>query len=229
MTITGLTVIDPCDINGDGTCDVRDIDVITQRVIDGLATAEQRTALIEDAAPVGFHTYLGDSNLDGRFDEQDLVDAFIVGKYLSDRQAHWADGDWNGDQVFDQEDFVAAFIAGGYLAAPRSAFRMNLIRLDIMASDTVHSSSVERSKARFAIPWLDRQADSDSKSTKHLPKNIAAAIAEDVIAHFRFYDMKDQVVPTPTSIETKPETSMKHTDRTIAIESILQELEGDNI
>ena len=110
-----------CDINGDGTCDAADIDAMSQNVIDGTATNADRNALIESASPDGFNTYLGDSDLNGQFDEQDIVAAFIKGQYLSGNAAGWAAGDWDGNLLFNEQDFVQAFIAGGYLAGPRTA------------------------------------------------------------------------------------------------------------
>ena len=112
---------EPCDLNGDGVCDAQDIDVMTQNVIDGTATKADRDALVESASPEGFNTYIGDSDLNGQFDEQDIVAAFIAGQYLSGGAAGWADGDWDGNLTFDDQDFVAAFIAGGYLQGPRGA------------------------------------------------------------------------------------------------------------
>ena len=111
----------PCDINGDGNCDAADIDAMSQNVIDGTATEADRTALIESASPDGFNTYLGDSDLNGQFDEQDIVTAFIDGKYLSGDAAGWAQGDWDANLQFDEQDFFQAFIAGGYLQGPRGA------------------------------------------------------------------------------------------------------------
>ena len=116
-----IGVVIGCDINGDGVCNANDIDAMTQNVLDGTATKADRTALIESAGPDGFDTYIGDSDLDGVFDEQDFVDVFIEGKYLTGEEAGWAAGDWDGDLDFDEQDFVDAFIAGGYLQAPRGA------------------------------------------------------------------------------------------------------------
>ena len=110
-----------CDVNGDGSCDAADIDAMTQMVLDGSKTLGDRAALIESPEPDGFNTYIGDSDLNGSFDEQDIVAAFISGKYLSGQSAGWSDGDWNGDFLFSEQDFVSAFIAGGYLQPPRGA------------------------------------------------------------------------------------------------------------
>ena len=110
-----------CDVNADGVCDTLDIDVMSQNVLDGLNTSEDRQTLIESPADDGFNTYVGDSNLDGVFNDQDFVSVFIAGKYVTGKTAGWAEGDWDGNLTFNEQDFVAAFIAGGYLQAPRGA------------------------------------------------------------------------------------------------------------
>ena len=115
----GMSAGDPSDINGDGVTDAADIDAISQQVADGTATAADRLALIEGAD--GLNTYVGDSDLNGQFDEQDFVAVFVAGKYLSGDAAGFAEGDWDGSGQFDEQDFVAAFVAGGYLAGPRGA------------------------------------------------------------------------------------------------------------
>ena len=79
-----------------------------------MARTVDRDAWIESSSPDGFNTYIGDSDLNGQFDEQDIVAAFIAGQYLSGGAAGWADGDWDGNLSFDDQDFVAAFISGGY-------------------------------------------------------------------------------------------------------------------
>ena len=112
---------DPSDINGDGVTDAADIDALSQQVLDGTATAADRTALIESPAPNGLNTWVGDSDLNGQFDDQDLVAAFIAGKYITGNEAGWAEGDWDGDGQFTDQDFVAAFVSGGYLQGPRGA------------------------------------------------------------------------------------------------------------
>ena len=56
-----------CDINGDGMCDVNDIDAMTQNVRTGINTPADRVVLIESPSPVGFNMFIGDANLDGEF------------------------------------------------------------------------------------------------------------------------------------------------------------------
>ena len=124
---------EPCDVNSDRSCDTIDIDALTGALIvgdqtevfdtnrDGIVTVEDRMFYIEKV----LNTYLGDSNLDGRFDSQDLVGVFEHGVYEDGLpgNAVWATGDWDGDLDFTSEDMVAVFIAGGYGAKLRPAWR----------------------------------------------------------------------------------------------------------
>ena len=141
------------------------------------------------------------------------VTAFIAGQYLTGQPAGWADGDWNGDQLFDAQDFVAAFIDGGYLAAPRSAVRINLSRVDIADGDLVHSAFVEWSTPSFAIPLFDRPFANHSKSPTDPREYFSDAISQEVIAHFRFHDAADSIVAPSRSIDTKPKSSTNHSGR----------------
>ena len=58
-------------------------------------------------------TSIGDANLDGVFDSEDLVLALQGGKYVVDvgnaKMATWTEGDWNGDMRFDSGDLVFAY------------------------------------------------------------------------------------------------------------------------
>ncbi len=56
----------------------------------------------------------GDSNLDGQFNQLDLVLVLQAGKYLTGQPAGFSDGDWNLDGVFDPQDIVAALQADNY-------------------------------------------------------------------------------------------------------------------
>ena len=84
-------------------------------------TSTERVEIVQNQIEEGINTYIGDSDLKGQYDAQDIVAAFIAGQYLSGGAAGWADGDWDGNLTFDDQDFVAAFIAGGYLQGPRGA------------------------------------------------------------------------------------------------------------
>jgi hypothetical protein len=124
------------DLDGDGHIDAADIDLLCTALregsddgrfdlsADGMVNFDDLEAMIEDILSTTF----GDSNLDGRFNSQDLVAAFQVGEYEDDVPGNstWAEGDWNGDGDFSTSDLVAAFQHGGYSAAARD--ELDLIR-----------------------------------------------------------------------------------------------------
>ena len=100
LELDGRRVSEPrlADIDGDGDQDI----VVTAAFI------LWYERLPNDAAP-------GDANLDGRFDQQDIVQVLQGGKYRTGETATFEEGDWSGDGVFDQLDVVCALQTGGYL------------------------------------------------------------------------------------------------------------------
>jgi hypothetical protein len=81
---------------------------------------------------------VGDADQDYDFDQLDIVQVQVAGKYLTGESATWGEGDWNGtpvmfdtdppvgDGVFNQLDIVAAQQAGLYLTGSYSASRTML-------------------------------------------------------------------------------------------------------
>ena len=75
----------------------------------------------------------GDADQDLDFDQIDLVQVQIAGKYLTGAAATWGDGDWDaapggsvgsppaGNGLFDQLDIIGALNAGIYLTGPYAA------------------------------------------------------------------------------------------------------------
>lgn len=63
----------------------------------------------------------GDANLDGEFNQLDIVQVQQAAKYLTGETATWSEGDWNGDGIFNQLDIVAALATGNYLQGPDAA------------------------------------------------------------------------------------------------------------
>ena len=59
-------------------------------------------------------TWVGDVDLDGLFDRDDLVSIVQTDKYGRDLFATWNEGDWNADGRFNQDDVVLALQDGGY-------------------------------------------------------------------------------------------------------------------
>ena len=77
----------------------------------------------------------GDADQDLDFDQLDLVQVQIAGKYLTGQAANWGEGDWDGapggspgeppvgNGFFDQLDVVAALGADNYLTGPYAAIQ----------------------------------------------------------------------------------------------------------
>ena len=75
----------------------------------------------------------GDADQDFDFDQLELVQVQIAGKYLTGQAATWGEGDWNGapggeqgnpptgDGQFNQLDIIAALGPGHYLTGPYAA------------------------------------------------------------------------------------------------------------
>ena len=115
------------DINGNGSLDTEDIDLLTAEVLantntaamdlngDGAVNQADRSVWVTELR----NTWFGDSNLDGEFNSSDFVAVFTSGKFEQDLDASWAEGDWNGDNRFNSADFVAAFTDGGFELGPR--------------------------------------------------------------------------------------------------------------
>ncbi len=72
---------DNLDFENDGVVDERDLEILVNMV---------------------FRTYLGDANLDGVFDSQDLVLVFQSAEYEDgdNDNSTWSEGDWDGDGDF---------------------------------------------------------------------------------------------------------------------------------
>ncbi|MEZ6117100.1 MAG: PQQ-dependent sugar dehydrogenase [Pirellulaceae bacterium] len=64
-------------------------------------------------------TFIGDANLNGKFNSEDLVIVFAAGEYDDGVAGNstWDEGDWNADGEFDSSDLVFAFQDNGYDAA----------------------------------------------------------------------------------------------------------------
>jgi len=122
-------VANPCDVNGDGVCDVNDIDDLSEAVRNGSVDSRFDTNKdgSVDSADRDFwivdlmNTWSGDSNLDNEFNSTDFVIVFQAESFETGEPATWGTGDWNGDGAFDSSDFVTAFIAGGYEQGQRAA------------------------------------------------------------------------------------------------------------
>ncbi len=112
------------DLDQDGDTDQTDL-LAWQNVgdfnaqIDAIRDVAERIKFVRNYVP----TWMGDSNLDGRFDTNDLVFTFQKGEYedATVGNSRWADGDWNGDYEFNSNDFIVAFQDGGFERGPVGA------------------------------------------------------------------------------------------------------------
>ena len=93
------------DLDGDG-----DLDLV-------LANALGANVLLNDTRRQ-FKLQAGDANMDGRFDQSDIILVLRANKYKTGQPATWAEGDWNGDGQLDQLDIVASLQTGNYLQGP---------------------------------------------------------------------------------------------------------------
>ena len=117
------------DLNHDGQLEQGDVDILTRNIHAGATnltldmnsddnvSADDMTAWIRTIK----NTWIGDANLDGRFDSIDLVKVLQASKYETGDIAGWHEGDWNTDQYFNKDDIVLALQDGGYQTGTRAA------------------------------------------------------------------------------------------------------------
>lgn len=128
ITSVVIHVIAPIfgDIDEDQVVDDHDLDLVSAAIRsgnqdlvydltqDGQVNAADRLFLLHTV----LQTDAGDSNLDGKFDSQDLVAVFSASQYEDGlfQNSLWSSGDWNGDGEFDSSDLITAFATGSYAA-----------------------------------------------------------------------------------------------------------------
>ena len=132
------------DVNDDQQVDDSDIDALQEAIaesstddrydLDGNQSVDRRDAnyLIE----VVLDSVIGDANMDGIFDSQDLVEIFQAGQYEDGIAGNstWSTGDWNGDHECDTSDLVYALQRGNYAAS--AAIRNAAVSLSDIAQAT---------------------------------------------------------------------------------------------
>ena len=122
---------DPCDFDGSGSLDIADVEILTAAIAagdmdakfdvngDGIVSAADQKFFVEDASKM--NSYLGDGNLDGEFNTNDLVGFFQAGKFETGSAATFAQGDHNADGMFNTSDLVSMFQSGGFEKGPKAA------------------------------------------------------------------------------------------------------------
>ncbi len=109
LFVIGESATDPDDRNGDGTVDIRDLDLLCSAVVSQKAQRQDVEAFWNRQ-----RTGPGDVNLDHQFESSDLIAVFQNSKYNTADAALWSDGDWNCDGLFDSSDLIEAFQSGWY-------------------------------------------------------------------------------------------------------------------
>lgn len=119
----GLLVRDVGDFDGDGKLSLTDLNELADAILDDAEVDEELDlngdGLLNRADQVFWirelkHTWVGDTDLDGYFDSNDMISVFQTGLYETDQPADWQDGDWNGNNRFETRDLIFAFQHGGY-------------------------------------------------------------------------------------------------------------------
>ena len=115
-----------------------------------------------------FQAAPGDQNGDGRFEFDDVFEAFAAGgaKYGTEASADWTEGDFDLDRKFDFDDIFHAFAVSGALQSRLgSSDRVFGIESQILARPGPRQS-VQPVEAGTALnPSRDSIADSRSAST----------------------------------------------------------------
>jgi hypothetical protein len=119
------------DVDFDNQLTVHDIDSIANAVRAGSSSVlwdvNQDSQVTDDDYRFWVHdlkkSWFGDSNLDGLFDSDDLVQVFQTGQYedIMAGNSTWSTGDWNADGDFTTSDLITALADGGYEQGPRAA------------------------------------------------------------------------------------------------------------
>jgi len=127
---TSLTFVHPPkvdglsgDFNHNGILDIADIDDLTGQSAGGLNPTDPYDVtdddLVNDADVVFwihelFGSWIGDANLDGLFDTNDLIAVLAARTYEQTVPAKWSTGDFNGSGRFDSNDLIDALADEGY-------------------------------------------------------------------------------------------------------------------
>jgi uncharacterized protein YjbI with pentapeptide repeats len=133
----GLTFVTspPGDFDANDVLDAADIDLLARRINGeevlfwqfAMFDLDTSSAIDAEDRRVWVHelkkTWFGDANLDGVFNNGDLVTLLQAGEYEDGLYGNssWGTGDWDGDGDFTRQDLALALQDGGYGQGPRAA------------------------------------------------------------------------------------------------------------
>ena len=81
---------------------------------EGIVDADRGSVLVAGSA-IRWINGPGDADLNGNFNQLDIVSVLQQDKFLKGLLAIWSEGDWNGNNLFDFSDLDAALEPGHYL------------------------------------------------------------------------------------------------------------------
>ena len=122
------------DFDANEVLDASDVEMLSTRIRGELAQTWLLDEMfdISDDATVDEHdlaywvhdvkqTWIGDGDLDGEFNSDDLIRALAANTYEQDVDATWLTGDFNASGRFDSLNLMDALDDGGYEKGPRRA------------------------------------------------------------------------------------------------------------
>ncbi len=161
----GATAPVTCDFDGDGNCDLDDIDELVMEIVagtnntlydltgDNLVNLADRDQWLADAGALNLASgnpyLLGDANLDGLVDGQDFI-IWNGRKFTS--TGKWSQADWNADSVTDGQDFIIW---------NQNKFQSSILRLGAPALPPINDSAAETRRVALAE---SRQSDGEAAS-----------------------------------------------------------------
>ncbi len=141
---------------------------------------------------------IGDSNLDGIFNEADLVLVLQAGEYedgIPDNST-WEEGDWNGDGDFDTGDLVLALQAGTYSPEVIRAAQPSSIFDDSIADYAAATAPV--SATGIPVSPVAERTTPRSSASPALPEDLLPAEAVDSL----FDDAQMSLISLPSGWES---------------------------
>ena len=146
----------------------------------------------------------GDANQDLQFDQHDLIQVQIAGKYLSGSPATWEEGDWDaapggfpgdppgGNGLFDENDIIAALRAGVYLNGPYAATSLGAV------NDTAEISILYDAKS--GKEGFDTSTYGEMTSFNSSEPSINGALYSTADGPLNREQYRVELVPEPSSL-----------------------------
>jgi hypothetical protein len=161
----------------------------------------------------------GDANQDRQFDQSDLVQVLVAGKYATDAPATWGEGDWNGgpggkpgnppagDGRFDEFDIMAALAGNVFATGPYWAVSsVPLQHVTHVATEPSWSSTgigdlAGRLDEQGYVGQITQRVRTDARALPGVPLAPSALADVSIVATGRWHavPMDREPVPEPST------------------------------